>query len=89
MNYAFYEEGLRKFSVAPMLERTCVQDYVIPGTDKVIKKGIDVLIPIFALHRNEEFYENPLMYDPERFNDENKVGKNQVNRPYYPFGMYS
>lgn len=69
-----------------MLERTCVKDYKIPGTDKVIEKGIDVLIPIFALHRDGKYYENPNKYDPERFNEENVIGKNQVNRPYYAFG---
>ncbi|XP_055296697.1 uncharacterized protein LOC129565632 [Sitodiplosis mosellana] len=84
---ACVDEALRKYSVAPMLERTCVKDYTIPGTELVIEKGIDVLIPIYALQHDERYWENPSKYDPERFyNAEYSVGKNQVNRPYYAFG---
>ncbi|XP_031638904.1 probable cytochrome P450 6d5 [Contarinia nasturtii] len=80
------DETLRKFIVAVMLTRTCVKTYKIPGTDKIIEKGVEVMLPIFSLHRDEKYYENPNKFDPDRFNEENSAGKNYLNRPYYPFG---
>lgn len=72
--------------MAPMLTRTCVSDYQIPGTDKIVEKGTEVFVPIYALQRDEQYYTDPDKYDPDRFSDENMVGVNQINRPYYAFG---
>lgn len=69
-----------------MLTRICVKDYKIPETEKTIKKGDTVLIPLYGLHRDEQFYRDPENFDPTRFNKDNMIGTNQVNRPYYPFG---
>lgn len=69
-----------------MLTRTCVKDYQIPGTDKVIKKGVEIFVPSFSLHRDDKYYVDPLDFDPDRFNEKNLDGKNQLNRPFYPFG---
>lgn len=70
----------------PFLKRTCVEDYEISKTDPTIEKGVDVIIPVFAMHRDERYYPDPLRFDPERFNEINSAGKNQINRPYLPFG---
>lgn len=92
---------MRKYPVLGILTRCCVKDYQIPGTNNVIKKGTEVFIPVYALHMDEKYYENPEHFIPERFNNENlqtknhpnisfnkekSTWKNQVNRPYYPFG---
>lgn len=69
-----------------MLTRTCVKEYRIPGTDKIIEKGCEVFIPIFALQRDEQYYDEPDKFDPDRFSEENLAGTNQINRPYIPFG---
>ena len=69
-----------------MLVRKCVKDYQIPDTNLVIEKGVEIIIPAFAIQRDEKYYENPNKFDPERFNEENSAGKNIVNRPYLPFG---
>lgn len=76
---------MRKYSVAPMLARTCVKDYEI-SANNVIEKGTEVFIPIFSLHRDEKYYEQPDKFDPDRFNAENSNGKDQTNRPFLPFG---
>lgn len=67
-----------------MINRTCVKEYRIPGTDQVIEKGTEIYISVLGLHRDEKFYEDPNKFDPLRLDD--KVGKNLVERPYIPFG---
>ena len=69
-----------------MLTRVCVEDYQIPDSDKVIKKGETLLFSLYGLHRDETFYPDPHKFDPERFNKDNSSGLNQINRPYYPYG---
>lgn len=84
--FVFYLETLRIYPTLPVLNRTCVKDYPIPGTDKVIEKGAEIFIPSFALHRDPKYWDEPLKFNPDRFNEENSAGKNIVNRPYFPFG---
>lgn len=69
-----------------MLNRTCVKEYEIPGTDKVIEKGVEVFIPVLGLQRDGKYYDEPDVFNPERLNEETAAGKNLVNRPYLPFG---
>lgn len=71
-----------------MLNRVCVKDYKIPGTDKIIEKDTQIWIPIWALHRDEKYYDEPEKFNPERFKDKNLVENNLLSRPYYPFGNY-
>lgn len=52
----------------------------------MIEKGIEVFIPVMALHRDEKYYDNPNKFNPDRFNDDNPAGKDQLNQPYLPFG---
>lgn len=63
-----------------------MKDYKIPGTDKVIEKGIEIFIPAYALQMDEKYYEKPKEFKPERFSEEGSAGKNLVNKPYIPFG---
>lgn len=84
--YFYFSETLRLYPILPVLSRRCVQNYTIPGTDKIIEKGIEVFIPVMAIHRDEKYYENPNDFNPDRFNDENQAGKDQLNQPYLPFG---
>lgn len=79
-------ETLRKYPVVAFLLRQCMKDYPIPGTNKIIQKGVDINIPILGLQRDERYYPEPDEFIPERFNAENSVGKNLLTRPYYPFG---
>lgn len=82
----FSAETLRKYPSLPILNRTCMKDYPIPGTNKVIEKGVEVFIPVYGLQRDEKYYEEPDKFNPDRFNEENSAGKNLLNRPYMPFG---
>lgn len=79
-------ETLRKYPVLPMLNRTCVKEYKIPGTDKVIEKGTEIYISVLGMHRDELFYDEPNKFDPLRLSEGITAGKNLVTRPYLPFG---
>lgn len=41
-------------------------------------------IPVYGIHRDEQYYPNPDKFDPERFSDENK--DNIVPYTFLPFG---
>lgn len=79
-------ETLRRYCIVPLLNRTCVIDYQIPKTNKVIEKGVEVFIPAYSVQMDPKYYEDPEKFDPERFMEEGSAAKNLVNRPYIPFG---
>ena len=56
----------------------------IPDTDITLPVGTAVIIPISALHRDDEFWENPTEFRPERFNAANK--DKIKTGTYIPFG---
>uniref|UniRef100_A0A1I8PRR0 Cytochrome P450 n=1 Tax=Stomoxys calcitrans TaxID=35570 RepID=A0A1I8PRR0_STOCA len=84
-----FSEVLRKWPVGLVSDRTCTKDYeyVSPtsGEKISIKKGELVRIPSCALHRDAKNFENPEVFDPERFSAENKL--KIVAGTYLPFGL--
>lgn len=79
-------ETLRRYPPAVRIERKCVRDYKLPGTDNVVvKKGSIAVIPVYAIHLDEEYFPDPEKIDPERFSPENK-GKIPPYA-YLPFGV--
>lgn len=83
INY-YLPETLRKYPPLPGLNRECSKDYTIPGTNVTIEKGTPILIPVYALHYDEQFYPNAKQFMPERFADANK--RNFTEMPYLGFG---
>ncbi|KAH8277878.1 hypothetical protein KR018_009443, partial [Drosophila ironensis] len=78
-------ETLRLYTVLPVLNRECLEDYVVPGNPKyVIKKGMPVLIPCGAMHRDEKFYPNPDEFNPDNFSLERVKDRDSVE--WLPFG---
>lgn len=65
-----------------MLNRKCMKEYRIPGTDHVIEKGVEIFISLLGLQTNEKFYEEQNKFDPDRWNEPN----GPVEQPYLPFG---
>ncbi|CAG9859382.1 unnamed protein product [Phyllotreta striolata] len=78
------KETLRKYPVLPFLDRKCLTDYKVPGTDLVVEKGTTVYIPLFGLQYDEKYFPEPEKYDPERFLDAKKY--NMDGLVYLPFG---
>lgn len=82
-NIFFVAETSRKHCVLPVLNRTCVKDYQIPGTNKVIEKGIEVIISSYGLQMDAQYYEEPEKFNPDRFIDESAA----ASKPFMPFGL--
>lgn len=61
-----------------------MKDYKVPDSDLTIEKGTRCLIPIVAIHHDEEYYPEPMVFDPERFSEENKKGRHPF--AHIPFG---
>lgn len=73
-----FNETLRKYSVLDVQMRQSTSDFVIPNSDLIIPGETLILIPTYALHNDERFWENPDKFDPERFTAENV----QKRRPF-------
>lgn len=85
---AVVKEVLR-FYPPTFLERVCDKNYefppALPGEKSfVVEKGTICWIPVFAIHRDDKYYENPDKFYPERFLT-NKMYHNSFC--YMPFGL--
>ncbi|KAJ9577525.1 hypothetical protein L9F63_005898 [Diploptera punctata] len=77
-------ETLRKYPPLALLIRECTETTKLEGTDLIVEKGVQVLLPIMGLHRDPKYYPNPDKFDPERFNEEEKIKRHPFC--YLPFG---
>lgn len=64
--------------------RQVAKDYTVPGTNNVLKKGMMVVVPIYAIQHDPEYYPNPDVYDPDRFSPEELGKRNSLT--FLPFG---
>ncbi|XP_014272612.1 probable cytochrome P450 6a14 [Halyomorpha halys] len=72
-------ETLRMYPPVAMLNRECTKDFTFPdGTS--IKKGEQIMIPIYSIHRDPKYFPDPLKYNPDRFEEDPQRGT------YLPFG---
>lgn len=80
-------ESLRKWPPIALTDRLCVKDYMYEedGVKLKIKKGMMVAVPSISLHYDEKYFPKSEVFDPERFNDENK--RNIKPGTYLPFGI--
>jgi cytochrome P450 len=65
--------------------RKCNKKYKIPGSDLEIDEGVMISIPLSAMHKDPQFYDDADKFLPERFLDEELVQKNQFI--FTPFGI--
>lgn len=84
LNLLLFSETLRKYPIVPVLSRECVKDFKIPDSDVIIDKGTAISISALGLQRDPEYYPDPMKFDPERFNEENKATRHPYT--YIPFG---
>ena len=84
-------ETLRRWSPIPSLDRACVKDYAFDNGEIQFKieKGVSILLPSIALHHDPEFYPDPLVFDPERFSDENKRNLHPARLRHRPSNVHS
>lgn len=77
-------ESLRKYPTLGNLMRIAVADYKVPGTEIIIKKGQQIIISPYAIQNDPDYYENPEVFNPDRFLPEEVKKRNQY--AYLPFG---
>lgn len=71
------------------MQRLCTKPYNLAPIEKndepvKIPVGMPIIIPIYALHMDSQYYPDPKKFDPERFSEENKG--NIPKYSYLPFG---
>jgi len=59
------KEALRLYPLLPRIDRECAQD--VQYGNLLIKKGMKVSFPIYVIHRMQEYYDDPLTFNPDRF----------------------
>jgi cytochrome P450 len=75
-------EGLRLCPPGAAVARMAMQDIEVDGHR--VEAGTMVMVGIFALHRDPALWDNPLVFDPDRFSPENSKGRDRWQ--YLPFG---
>jgi cytochrome P450 len=76
------QEAMRLYPPAPILARTAVED--VPLGEVLIRRGTNVYVPIYALHRHKALWSEPDRFDPDRFLPE--AAKARDRYAYLPFG---
>ena len=67
------KEALRLYPAVPSITRQTCEDSELGGYK--IPSGVSVVMQIYALHRNEEFFPEPEVFKPERFQTEESLGR--------------
>jgi len=75
------KESLRIYPSVPGIGRVLSEDVVIDGV--TIPKGTDITIQIHVMHNSKRFWEDPEVFDPERWSLENSKDKDPFL--YIPF----
>lgn len=66
-------ETLRLWPVGPFLSKTCTEPVdleLCPGQSVRIEPGVCAIIPFGGIHRDPQFYQDPLTFNPDRFSPE-------------------
>ena len=77
-----FKETMRLYPPVPVLPRRVEQDDVLG--DYLIKGGNSIFFSPYLLHRHPDFWENPSVFDPNRFDKE--AQRKQHTFAYLPFG---
>lgn len=75
------KESLRLFPSVPFIGRTLVQDVKIGGYE--IPAGTSMMIHVYLLHRQSNYYPEPSKFNPDNFLSENTRKKHPFS--YVPF----
>ncbi|XP_062552479.1 probable cytochrome P450 6a14 [Armigeres subalbatus] len=77
-------ESLRKYPPVPNLTRTVSKDYKLPISDVVLQQGSTLIVPVYAIQHDPEYYPDPERYDPDRFAPDQVAKRNPYT--FLPFG---
>ncbi|XP_019886567.2 cytochrome P450 9e2 [Ooceraea biroi] len=80
-------ESMRLIPTGGFMSKTCTEEFVLKGSDGLtcrVQPGTNVLIPIQGLHKDSRYWENPDVFDPDRFSSDRK--HNIQKYTFLPFG---
>ncbi|GLB51004.1 cytochrome P450 [Neptunitalea chrysea] len=77
---AVIAEVMRLYPPVYFIDRVCLEDDAYNGM--LIAKGTSILMSVYEIHRSVDFWDDPLTFKPERFEDATV----QNTMAYYPFG---
>ncbi|XP_055607198.1 cytochrome P450 4g15-like [Uranotaenia lowii] len=77
-------ETLRMYPPVPIIARKVNQDVRLASHDYVVPSGTTVVIGTFKLHRREDIYPNPEVFNPDNF-----LPEKTSNRHYYSYIPFS
>jgi len=77
-------ETLRLYPPAFKLSRISETNYKLRDTGVTIPKGMTLSVPVYAMHRDPELFQNPEHFNPDRFSPEQRA--KQIPYSYMPFG---
>lgn len=86
---AVVNETLRLYPPMAQTDRVCTKRYelppALPGSKPIqMDPGSRIIISMFSLHRDPSYFEDPEVFDPNRFLGDNKTN---VSPAYMPFGL--
>lgn len=76
-------EAIRFHPPVSTLIRKSVRDTVLPVGNIKIDEGTKILLPVYELHHDERYFEEPEVFKPERFSSD---AKKISDVKYMPFG---
>jgi len=76
------QEAMRLYPPAPLIVREA-QRVLRVGTE-IVEPGTFVYVPVYAIHRHEELWERPDLFEPDRFAPESVAARDRYI--YLPFG---
>ncbi|KAK8731892.1 hypothetical protein OTU49_007316, partial [Cherax quadricarinatus] len=82
---AVVSEVLRLYPAAPIIERICTKEYKMGAREVAVDAGMSVLVPVWCLHRDDQYWPHPQHFQPERFLGDARA--QIVPYTYLPFGV--
>ncbi|HET7198363.1 MAG TPA: cytochrome P450 [Burkholderiales bacterium] len=76
------KESMRLYPPAPLLARQAIDDLELGG--ERIRRGMSVVMPVYAIHRHAKRWAQPDVFDPVRFSPRNEASIERYQ--YLPFG---
>ncbi|XP_073813531.1 probable cytochrome P450 6a21 [Musca autumnalis] len=73
------QETLRLYTTIPTINRLASEDYVVADNPKyVIKEGMAIVIPAAGIHRDERYFPQPNVFNPDHFTAEKVAERDPV-----------
>lgn len=77
-----FTETMRMYPPVANLCRVCTKPYRLPNSDVTIDPGVALVIPVYSLHHDPNYFPEPEKFLPDRFLDKEIL----KSHTYMPFG---